>query len=276
MKRYIGIDLGTTNSAICTFDGRQTRIWKSPEQNDVTPSAIYVDRHGHRFYGRRAYEMAPVDEKNAATLFKRYLGTSMKYRLINSQEELTPEECSAEILRLLMSYLPVEWRDSPDSATVITVPAAFNQMKKDATLQAAEMARIGQVAIMQEPVAAVMSIMKDAPVDGFFLVYDLGGGTFDISVAEHTGGRVNLLAQGGKEMCGGRDWDRLMMRNIVLPWLHQHFSLPENADQSPDYRRLRQLALYACEQAKIELSLREEAYIQMNEDRISQVDLKGK
>lgn len=276
MKRYIGIDLGTTNSAICTFDGRETRIWKSPEQNDVTPSAIYVDRHGHRFYGRRAYEMAPVDEKNAATLFKRYLGTSMKYRMANSQEELTPEECSAEILRLLMSYLPVEWRDNPDSATVITVPAAFNQMKKDATLQAAEMARIGQVAIMQEPVAAVMSIMKDAPVDGFFLVYDLGGGTFDISVAEHTGGRVNLLAQGGKEMCGGRDWDRLMMRNIVFPWLHQHFSLPENADQSPDYRRLRQLALYACEQAKIELSLREETYIQMDEDRIGQADLKGK
>lgn len=276
MKQYIGIDLGTTNSAICSFVDQQTRIWKSPEQSDVTPSAIYVDKHGHRFYGRRAYEMAPVDEKNAAILFKRYLGTSMKFHLQNSQEVLTPEECSAEVLRLLFGYLPSEWRSSPETVTVITVPAAFNQMKKDATLQAAEMAKIGQVAIMQEPVAAVMSVMKEAPVDGIFLVYDLGGGTFDISVAEHTGGRVNLLAQGGKEMCGGRDWDRLMMRNIVFPWLQEHFSLPENADQSPDFRRLRQLTLFACEQAKIELSLREETYIRMDEDRIAQKDLKGK
>ena len=66
MRHFIGIDLGTTNSAICSFDGSATRVWKSPEQSDVTPSAIYVDRHGHRFYGRRAYDMAPADEKNAA------------------------------------------------------------------------------------------------------------------------------------------------------------------------------------------------------------------
>ena len=275
MKQFIGIDLGTTNSAICSFDGTETRIWKSPEQNDVTPSAIYVDRHGRRFYGRRAYEIAPMDEKNTATLFKRYLGTSMKFHLENSSETLTPEECSAEILRLLFGYLPAEWQGSPDTATVITVPAAFNQMKKDATLQAAEMAKIGQVAIMQEPVAAVMSVMKDAPVDGIFLVYDLGGGTFDISVAEHSGGRVNLLAQGGKEMCGGRDWDRLMMRNIVFPWLQSTFSLPADLDRDPQYRRLRQITLFACEQAKIELSQREDAFIRMDEDRIGQKDLKG-
>ena len=275
MTHYIGIDLGTTNSAICTFDGQTTHIRKSPEQADVTPSAIYLDRHGHRFYGRRAYEMAPADEKNAATLFKRYLGTSMKYTLAASGETLTPEDCSAEILRLLFSYLPEEWRSGGETATVITVPAAFNQMKKDATLQAAEAAGIGRVALMQEPVAAVMSAMKEERMDGIFLIYDLGGGTFDISVAEYAGGSVNLLAQGGKEMCGGRDWDRMILRQAVIPWLQEHFHLPKDLDQNREYRRLRQLALFAGEQAKIELSLQEEAYIQMDESRIAQKDLDG-
>ena len=274
--QYIGIDLGTTNSAICSFDGKDTRIWKSPEQNSVTPSAIYVDRRGHRYYGRRAYEMAPTDEKNAATLFKRYLGTSMRFTLERTGESLTPEECSAEILRVLYGYLPQEWQQSPDTATVITVPAAFNQMKKDATMEAARLARIGQVALMQEPVAAVMSVMKESPLDGAFLIFDLGGGTFDVSVAEHLDGQVRLLSQGGKEMCGGRDWDRLLLRNLVIPWLQQHFHLPDSLAAAGEYRRLRQLALFACEQAKIELSSREEAYIQMDETVIRCADLDGK
>lgn len=274
MTRYIGIDLGTTNSVIATFDGTDVRVWKSPEQNDVTPSAIYVDRHGHRFFGRRAYEMAPSDEKNAVTLFKRYLGTSMKFTIENTGETLTPEESGAEILRVLAGYLPKEWQES--EGTVITVPAAFNQVKKDATMKAAELARLGNVALMQEPVAAVMSVMKRQPIDGVFLVYDLGGGTFDISVAEHTGSHVNLLAQGGKEMCGGRDWDRLLWREVVFPWLRQKFHLPDDADRSPEYRRLRQLALFACEQGKVELSFREESYIQMDERTIGQKDLDGK
>ena len=276
MKHYIGIDLGTTNSVISSFDGTETRIWKSPEQNDVTPSAIYIDKHGHRFYGRRAYEMAPISENNSATLFKRYLGTNYKYTIASTGEELTPEECSAEILRLLFGYLPQEWQEDPDTVTVITVPAAFNQMKKDATLKAAELAQIGNVALIQEPVAAVMSALKEKNIDGIFLIYDLGGGTFDISVAEHVGGQVNLLAQGGKEMCGGRDWDRLLWQQIVYPWLRQNFHLPDDADRSKEYSRLRQLSLYACEQAKIELSLRKEAYIQVDEERFNQKDLDGK
>ena len=99
--QYIGIDLGTTNSAICSFDGMDTHIWQSPDQTTVTPSAIYTDRRGNRYYGRRAYEMAPMDEKNSATLFKRYMGTSRKFTFERTGETLTPEECSAEILRVL-------------------------------------------------------------------------------------------------------------------------------------------------------------------------------
>ena len=98
MKNYVGIDLGTTNSAICSYDGTLTRIWKGPEQNDVTPSAIYIDRRGGKFFGRKAYDNAPRDPKRAATLFKRFMGTSALVKLPAAGVTLTPEACSAEIL----------------------------------------------------------------------------------------------------------------------------------------------------------------------------------
>lgn len=273
MKRYVGIDLGTTNSVICTFDGRETQVWKSPEMNDVTPSVIYVDKRGNRFYGRRAYDMAPLNEKNTAMLFKRFLGTNVTFTL--QGQEMTPEECSAEILKVLFGYLPLEIANDPETATVITVPAAFNQMKKDATLEAARLAGIERVTLMQEPVAAVMSVMRAVPGEKTFLIYDLGGGTFDVSVAESIGNRVNLLAQGGREMCGGRDWDRMIFRQVAAPWLEGHFHLPEDWTVSPEWRTLCRLTLYACEQAKIELSSMEQTEIRMDEIRMNAKDLDG-
>lgn len=274
MNHYIGIDLGTTNSVICSYDGKRTQVWKSPEQNDVTPSAIYVDRRGRRYYGRRAYEMAPANEKNSATLFKRYMGTGKQFNFESTGDSLTPEACSAEILRVLFGYLPEEIRNNPETGTVITVPAAFNQMKKDATLEAARLAGIGRVALIQEPVAAVMSVMKQDDGEKLFLIYDLGGGTFDISVAENMAGRVNLLIQGGKEMCGGRDWDRLIYRKIVEPWLSAHFNLSGNPSD-PTMKKVKRLAMLAVEQAKIELSAVEESAIRMDEARLNAVDQDG-
>lgn len=95
-------------------------------------------------------------------------------------------------------------------------------------MQAARMAGIGKVALMQEPVAAVMSVMRGAHSEGIFLIYDLGGGTFDVSIAENIKGKVNLLAHGGIEMCGGRDMDRMIFNQVVIPWLLDNFSLPED------------------------------------------------
>ena len=275
MKHYIGIDLGTSNSAIASFDGKEVHVWKSPEQNDVTPSAIYVGRRGSRYYGRQAYEMAPMDEKNAATLFKRYMGTNTRFTLEKAGVSLTPEECSAEILRVLFSYLPEEIRNDPETATVITVPAAFNQVKKDATLEAANMAGIGRVALMQEPVAAVMSVMQHNRADGIFLIYDLGGGTFDVSVAQNIGGKVSLLAQGGREMCGGRDWDRMLYDKFVKPWLLKNFSLPKDFQNEASWKQLHRLTLYAVEQAKIELSQQDTACVRMDEQRLRCLDQNG-
>ena len=265
MSTYIGIDLGTTNSALCSYDGAETRIWKSPEQNDVTPSAISYDRRGNRLVGQRAYQAAAANPDNAAVLFKRLMGTSTPIHIRALGKDLTPEECSAEVLRTLFSYLPEEIRNAPDLGTVITVPAAFNQMQRDATTEAARMAGIGRVALMQDPVAAVMSVMKAHQIDGTFLIYDLGGGTLDIAIAQSTAGRVSLLSHGGIALCGGRDFDRRVRESIVKPWLTANFDLPEDFSIHPKYRRLMRMAALAVERAKIELSAKDSATISLSE-----------
>lgn len=275
MKHYVGIDLGTTNSAITTYDGENVRLYKSPEQNDVTPSAIFVDKRGNRYFGQRAYENAARSPDNAAKLFKRLMGTSTPINLSAVGLVTTPEECSAEILRVLFGYLPEEIRNDPDTGTVITVPAAFNQMQKDATMAAAESAGLGKVALMQEPVAAVMSVMRQRKSDGIFLVFDLGGGTLDIAIAESINGRVSLLAHGGVAMCGGRDFDRALMDNIVKPWLMENFDLPDNFSLDKQYSALRHMAEWATERAKIELSARDESIISLDDSELRVRDRSG-
>ncbi|WMP18949.1 Hsp70 family protein [Thiothrix lacustris] len=263
--KYVGIDLGTTNSAICSYDGESVRLYKSPDQHDVTPSAIFIDRRGNKYLGKRAYDSAAKNPDNAATKFKRMMGTSTPVRLAAVSVTMTPEECSSEILKLCFGYLPEEIRNSGDTGTVITVPAAFNQMQKDATLAAAEMAGLGKVALMQEPVAAVMSVMKQRKGDGIFLVFDLGGGTLDIAIAESISGRVSLLAHGGVAMCGGTDFDRAILDNVVKPWLFANFDLPENLSTNPKYKALLRMCLWAAEKAKIELSSKEDAVLSLTE-----------
>jgi molecular chaperone DnaK len=273
MKQYVGIDLGTTNSAICSFDGENLRLYKSPEQHSVTPSAIHIDRRGNKYYGHRAYRMAAFDPGNTAILFKRLMGTSTPIS-VNGQK-LTPEECSADILKVLFGYLPEDIRNSAETGTVITVPAAFNQMQRDATLSAAKLAGFGNVALMQEPVAAVMSVMRTRKTDGTFLIYDFGGGTFDIALAQSISGRVSLLDHGGITMCGGRDFDRVIVDNIAIPWLLANFNLPDDFVANQKFSGLIRIAAWACEQAKIDLSSKDTANISLQETEVRLKDLSG-
>ena len=275
MKNYIGIDLGTTNSAVCAYNGENLRLFKSPDQNDVTPSAIFIDKRGNKYVGKRAYDQAARNPDSAATLFKRLMGTSTPVKLPAVDLIMTPEECSAEVLRALFGYMPEEIRNDLETGTVITVPAAFNQMQKDDTMAAAEMAGLGKVALMQEPVAAVMSVMRHRKGDGMFLVYDFGGGTLDIAIADSTSGRVNLLAHGGIAMCGGRDFDRLLLDNVVKPWLLNNFDLPENFSADKRYSTLRHMATWAAEKAKIDLSSSEEAIVTLDDSELRMKDESG-
>lgn len=273
---FIGIDLGTTNSAITSFDGKETRIWKSPEQNDVTPSVIYINKRGGKVYGQSAYNNEPRDPNNTAKLFKRLMGTNTKIHFDYNNLEMTPEECSSEILKTLFSYLPEDIRNDKNTATVITVPAAFNQMQKDATKQAAYNAGINKVALIQEPVAAIMSIAKLKKINGLFVVYDFGGGTFDISIAERSGTSVNLLTNDGIAFCGGRDFDKMLFENIVISWLYNNFNLPEDFRTNKKYASLLRMAIWATEKAKIELSAKETASVRLDENEINCTDEDGK
>jgi len=273
--KYIGIDLGTTNSAICSFDGETLHLYKSPEQHDVTPSSIFIDRRGNKYVGLRAYNNAARNPDNAAVLFKRFMGTSTPVKLPAVNRTMTPEECSAEVLRALFGYLPEELRADESIGTVITVPAAFNQMQKDATMAAADMAGLGRVALMQEPVAAVMSVMRQRKNDGIFVVYDLGGGTLDVAIAESMEGRVNLLSHGGIAMCGGRDFDRVLFDNIVKPWLLNNFDLPEDLSSHKQFIPLLRMSTWATEKAKIELSQKEETVVSLPETELGVKDRSG-
>jgi molecular chaperone DnaK len=273
--KYVGIDLGTTNSAISSFDGEKIQLFKSPEQHDVTPSAIFIDRRGNKYVGSRAYNNAARNPDNAAVLFKRLMGTSTPVKLPAVNLTMTPEEYSAEVLRTLFGYLPEEIRGDGDTGTVITVPAAFNQMQKDSTMSAADAAGLGRVALMQEPVAAVMSVMRQRKNDGVFVVYDLGGGTLDIAIAESIAGRVNLLAHGGIAMCGGRDFDRILFDNVVKPWLLENFDLPEDLAANPQFKSLLRMATWAAEKAKIELSQKEDAVVSLPETELGVRDQAG-
>jgi molecular chaperone DnaK len=254
MRDYVGIDLGTTNCAICSFNGEDVTLYKSPDQQDVTPSAIYVDRRGNKLVGLRAYNNAARNPESSATLFKRLMGTSTTMKMPDAGITTTPEECSAEMLRTLWGYLPDRVRDDSGTGTVITVPAAFNQMQKDATMAAAHAAAMGAFALMQEPVAAVMSVMRKRRSDGLFVIFDIGAGTLDIAVAQSISGHVSLLAHGGIAMCGGRDFDRLIANNIIRPWLAQQFQLPPDFASNPNYKSLLRMATLAGERAKIRLS----------------------
>lgn len=272
---YIGIDLGTTNSIISGYDGENLIIFKNAEQEEITPTAIYIDKNGNKYFGSRAYNAAIRNPDNAALLFKRFIGTKKKIGIASIGAIFTPEECSAEILKTLYNYLPDEIRQS-NLGTIITVPAAFNQMQKDATMVAAKLAGIGKVTLMQEPVAAVMSVMRNSNnEDGIFLVYDLGGGTLDIAIAENISGQVNLLSHGGIAMCGGRDFDRAMFEQLVKPWLLNNFKLPEDISINPGYKILTRMAIWACEKAKIELSKKQSVIINLPETELNLKDLNG-
>lgn len=254
MTYYIGIDLGTTNSAISIYDGENVRVQKSRQgENDVTPSVIYIDKKDKMMVGAKAYQqLGRKDNKNVAKQFKRFMGTGTSIDFAGRR--MTPVECSAEILRELMRCIPEEIANTDDKATVITVPAAFDQRQNEATKEAAKIANIGKVALMQEPVAAIMAAMKDTNKNGSFIIFDIGGGTLDVAIATCLNGKVDVIAHGGIAMCGGADMDMHIVDNIIIPWITEHYNVPSPMRGRKKYEEMLKIARYHAEQAKIELS----------------------
>lgn len=269
---YLGIDLGTSNSAVAGIEDGEARIYRSADGGDVLPSIIYFDKRGHRLYGRRAHDQALVSPDHVAAGFKRLMGTSTPIEIKGVDLKLSPEECSAEIIRQLLGQAATETGSNDVTGAVITIPAAFNQMQSEATLRAAKMAGLERVDLLQEPIAAALASMEGAKRSGQFLVYDLGGGTFDVALAQAINGEVTIVSHQGINMLGGRDFDRMIVNEIVRPWLINKFDLPENFQRDAQYRRLIRVAQLAAEKAKIDLSSQEDTSIFASDDEIRIAD----
>jgi molecular chaperone DnaK len=274
---YLGIDLGTSNSAIVGNRGGTLELFKAVSGEDVLASVVMRDRNGGRYVGKRAYDQLRIAPEGIAARFKRLLGTSTTLPFGNEGDTITPEEASTEVLRQLLKQVRAGVGDTEIQGAVVTVPAAFNQMQSEATIRAALAAELGQVGLLQEPVAAALACLeRPESRTGLFLVYDLGGGTFDVALVRAIDGSVSIEAHEGINMLGGSDFDRMIVDSIVRPWLKAEFQLPDDAQERPEFRRLIALALSNAEQAKIELSTSNEAMIFVSEREVGATDLAGR
>lgn len=250
-----GIDLGTTNSAIAKCIDDEIQVFKNRDQMDVTPSVIRIEKTGRIIVGRRAYQTLFLDPDNVVAEFKRWMGQSDQKLFLASGKKLSAEELSAEILKSLIDDAHRQTGDTIN-ASVITVPAAFGQLQCEATARAATLAGLIEAPLLQEPIAASIAYgMKVESKDKRWLVYDLGGGTFDIAVISTLNNQLSVLEHRGDNMLGGKDFDRLIVEKIFWPRLEEYFYMPE-ADSNPtSWKRIFQLLRGKAEEVKIDLSL---------------------
>ncbi|WP_315715376.1 MULTISPECIES: Hsp70 family protein [unclassified Bradyrhizobium] len=272
---YLGIDLGTSNSAIVGNSGGELRHFKTPEGTDVLPSAIMLDRRGGMLVGRRAYDQSAFSPESVAQGFKRLMGTSSPIRFA-SGTTITAEEASCEVIKTLLAQARMSAGDFSIEGAVVTIPAAFNQMQAEATMRAAAAAGLPQVALLQEPIAAAMaSIARSSNKSGQFLVYDLGGGTFDAAIVQTISGSATVIAHAGINMLGGRDFDRAIVNSVVRPWLLKNFALSDDFQRDEKYQRLIRVAHYRAELSKIALSTQAHDRIFADESQIGAQDRNG-
>ncbi len=222
-----GIDLGTTNSSVATLRGTDTEVVKNNENMEITPSAVWIDKKGALYVGRHAKEWMIVDSENAASEFKLLMGTNAEIHFKRSGRKLKPEELSAEVLKSLKA--DVAQRTGEDfEAAVITVPAAFDLPQCKATEAAARLAGLRLSPLLQEPVAAAMAYgFQHEGKKSFWLVYDLGGGTFDAAVIQVRDGMIQVINHGGDNQLGGKLIDWRIIEDLLLPSLMREYDLQD-------------------------------------------------
>jgi molecular chaperone DnaK len=265
MTDYInfGVDLGTTNSCLAHARGGEVRVIQNNDQMSVTPSVVRVLKTGALMVGRRAYNAVAEDPDNVAQEMKRLMGQRYSKTFPASGRVMSPEEISAEVLKSLLA--DARRRTGEDArAACVTVPAAFTALQCDATARAARLAGLEEYPLLQEPIAAAIAYGAEAGVrDQRWLVFDLGGGTLDVAVVSTRDGRLNVLEHRGDNHLGGKDVDRSLARNVLLPFLAEQFQLPRaDVDAAAHTRLLRRLA-FVAEYAKIELTTADETIVSL-------------
>ncbi len=249
-----GIDLGTTNSSIASISGTGTEIIANREGSLQTPSAVWIDKRGTLYVGRVAREHHVEDEENTAVEFKLHMGEEWKIRFSKSEREMSPEELSAEILKSLRTDVH-NFRGELLDSIVITVPAAFDVPQSMATNRAAELAGFRQCLLLQEPVAAALAYgFQSAGANGFQLVYDFGGGTFDAAILGLKEGTISVVNHKGDNYLGGKniDWD--IVETLLVPFLKSQYALEDFDRSHREWRGAFAKLKAHAEDAKIQVS----------------------
>ncbi|PIT87518.1 MAG: molecular chaperone DnaK [Candidatus Magasanikbacteria bacterium CG10_big_fil_rev_8_21_14_0_10_40_10] len=275
MSKVLGIDLGTTNSCMAIIEGGQPKVLENKEGNRTTPSMVAISKNGERLAGQLAKRQSITNPENTLFSIKRLIGRrwsddevqrdakTMPYKVTQAGEgvkvvmggkENTPQEISAMILQKLKADAEERLGTKIEEA-VITVPAYFDDSQRQATKDAGEIAGLKVLRIINEPTAAALAYGFDKKKDQKIAVYDLGGGTFDISILEVDGEMVKVLSTNGDTHLGGDDFDQ-----VLINWIIDEFKKDQGVDLSKDPLTLQRIK-EAAEKAKIELSTSQETEI---------------
>ena len=245
MSKIIGIDLGTTNSCVAVMEGGEPVVIANSEGARTTPSVVGFTKTGDRLVGQVAKRQAITNPENTVASIKRYMGTDHKVTL--NGKEYTPQQVSAMILQKLKADAEAYLGETVTEA-VITVPAYFNDSQRQATKDAGTIAGLNVRRIINEPTAAALAYGVDKEDDQKIMVYDLGGGTFDVSIIEMGDGVTEVLATNGDTHLGGDDFDQR-----IIDWMADAFQTENGIDLRKDKMAAQRLK-EAAEKAKIELS----------------------
>ena len=245
MSKVIGIDLGTTNSCVAVMEGGEAVVIPNAEGNRTTPSVVAFSKSGERMVGQTAKRQAITNPDRTIASIKREMGSD--HRVNIDGKSYTPQEISAMILQKLKSDAEA-YLGQPVTEAVITVPAYFTDAQRQATKDAGKIAGLDVKRIINEPTAAALAYGVDKEQTQKIMVYDLGGGTFDVSILEIDDGVIEVLATAGNNRLGGDDFDQCVMKYLV-----SEFKRTDGIDLSGDKVAMQRLK-EAAEKAKIELS----------------------
>ena len=245
MGKIIGIDLGTTNSCVAVMEGGSAVVIPNSEGARTTPSVVAFSKTGERLVGQVAKRQAVTNPEKTVISIKRHMGSNYKAEI--DGKSYTPQEISAMILQKLKSDAEAYLGETVSEA-VITVPAYFTDAQRQATKDAGQIAGLNVKRIINEPTAAALSYGVDKEEDQKIMVYDLGGGTFDVSIIEMGDGVTEVLATAGNNHLGGDDFDQR-----IIDWMTAEFKKAEGIDLSTDKMAMQRLK-EAAEKSKIELS----------------------
>ena len=245
MGKIIGIDLGTTNSCVAVMEGGEPVVIPNAEGNRTTPSVVAFSKNGERLVGQIAKRQAVTNPENTVISIKRKMGTAEKVKI--EGDSFTPQEISAMILQKLKTDAE-NYLGQKVTQAVITVPAYFNDSQRQATKDAGKIAGLEVLRIINEPTAAALAYGMDKEQDQKILIYDLGGGTFDVSILDIGDGVFEVLSTSGNTHLGGDDFD-----NAIIEYLVSEFKKSNGIDLKTDKMAMQRLK-EAAEKAKIELS----------------------